>query len=367
MVVFLQHTKKDLGGNPGLCGDRSIALGSDGTSYRSIAFEFMQTIVRSYRIEDHQDTVAEVLEKARLHLGDGGKSKSVRLKLIRAITEGNFKGQFQITKPEAGRMMTFAELCDSYVHESTVQHLDPKAIDKILFGPYGLIRKSGGGHYDYLMDDIEVGFIYDPITGSNVGPIITSGRNRVVALQVMMHAAGMTQQAIDNVPIRVSVVQCGTMGQIQARIISANTGSRKFSQIESKIRTNSDSGVDFRSLAGLEATFANGKGAKTYQTALGVWLQLKAESDLLNGLKPDQFRVAGCSVWSRLSADLRPNGGTFYAWIKEDIGRLDRIRSIMASNLEHGIKVAKNDTSTGLLSSKLAKFLTRAIRTEMNI
>lgn len=327
----------------------------------------MQTIVRSYRLEDHQDTVSDVLTRARIFLGDGGRAKKVRAKLVRAITEGNFVGAFQIAKPESGRMMTIGELCDSYVHESTAQDLDPKAIDKVLFGTYGLIKKAGTGAFDYLMEDIEVGFIYDPFSGTNTGPIITSGRNRLVALQVMMHAAGMTQQAIDNVPIRVSVVQCGSMQQIQARIISANTGSRKFSQIESKIRTNSANGVDFRSLEGLDMTLKLGKNAKTVQTGLGVWLQFKAEEEGITGMKPDQFRVAGCSVWTRLAADLRPNGGTFWAWIKEDTNRLDRIRSVMASSLDQGVESAQSDTTAGLLSSKLAKYLTAAIRREMNL
>ena len=96
---------------------------------------------------------------------------------------------FQIAKPPGGnalRTFTLGELADSAENEVVGQAVDPKAVNEILFGRYGLIKKTGGGRTDRLMEDIEVAYIKDFALGTTIGPIITSGRHRTLALQIML-------------------------------------------------------------------------------------------------------------------------------------------------------------------------------------
>lgn len=312
----------------------------------------------SYELSNYEQLLAPVIAKAvaEMNKNKGGAGK-FKAELQSSIRAGNFIGAHQVRKPEEGRKFSFRELCDSYVHETTQQLIDPSAVEKILFGPDGLIRKAGGGRAPYLMEDIEVGYITDPVAGTSVGPIITSGRNRTLALQIMLHAAGLPRQAIAEVKVRASVIQVENATEIQRRIISANTGARDFSRAEIRERMGSASGVDLIDRASIASTIALAQGEKAFKAALGAYLKDAALTQNLDTLSPAQYSDAGNSLWNLLAKVNKPDGKTFYSWVKSDTSRFIQMAAAAEQALPAAVASVAAQQAAGPLATKLAKTL----------
>jgi tryptophan 2,3-dioxygenase len=311
-------------------------------------------ISTSYALSNYERILGDVIAKAEAEMNKPkGGAAQFKQRLLNSIRSSNFSGEHQIRKPSEGRQMTIAELCESYKNESIAQAIDPKAVEKILFGPDGLIRKSGGGRAPHLMEDIEVGFIYDPVEGTSIGPVITSGRNRTLAIQVMLHAAGMSEAAIMNVSIRVSVIQVLDAQELQRRIISANTGSRDFSRAEVRERMGAASGLQMINRKTIEDSIILAKNEKSFKAALGSWLKDASLELGLNTFTPAQYADAGNSLWTRLAKSNRPEGSTFYTYVKADTSRFVALAKAAEQALPAAATMAASSKAAGPISTKL--------------
>lgn len=312
----------------------------------------------SYELSNYEQLLGAVIKRSETEMNKPkGGAAALKARIIASVRAGNFIGEHQVRKPEPGRQMSIQELCDSYVHETTAQLIDAGAVEKILFGPDGLIRKAGGGRAPYLMEDIEVGYITDPVAGTSVGPVITSGRNRMLALQIMLRAAGLAPAAIAALKIRVSVIQVATAEELQRRIISANTGSRDFSSAEVRERMGAAGGLQLIDRDSIQATISMAKDEKAFKAAMGAWVKNAAMQAGLNGLTPAQYSNAGNSLWNQLAKKNRPEGRTFYAWVKEDTARFMQIASASDQALPTAVAAVMAQKSAGPLATKLANVL----------
>ena len=318
------------------------------------------TSLRSYELSLYSDLLADVIAKAVAAMKDanGGATKFAR-DLRNSVSTGNFINNHQISKPGDSRTFTLGELCETKANEEVHQDIDPTAVARVLFGTDGLIKKTGGGRFPYLMEDIEVAYVFDPFTGSSEGPWITSGRNRTMALQIMLHAAGMPPEGIAALPVRVGVVQCRNRGEVQRRIISANKGSRKPSRAEERERMGSTNGVQFYSCDSILESIQYATNQDSFKAAFGGFIRHAAENANLNGLTPVQYSDAGNSLWNNLKTAF-PKGGefkTFYAWIKADSQRFVVCAKAAQAALPAAINMVAADRATGPKSTKLAKAL----------
>ena len=272
-----------------------------------------------------------------------------------AGTGGDLTPEFQVIKPDGGRSFTLGELAESAEHEVTPQSVDPKAVDDILFGRYGLIRKTGGGRADRLMEDIEVAYIKDVAAGTTNGPIITSGRHRTLALQIMLKAAGMI--GYSDFKVRCSVINVASQGQVQDRIISANTGSRDFSRAEIRERIGSGGDVVLTSCKTIEATILLADKSEEFKAAFSAYLKLLAAELQLNHFTPAQYSDSGNSLWNELGK-LRPEGGTITKWIKADKeGRFLGVMNSVRQTLPTAVNQALHNPASGSKAGKIAKAL----------
>ena len=308
----------------------------------------------SYALSNYEHILGDVIAKAETEMNKPkGGAKDLKKQLLESIESSNFIGVHQIRKPGEARQMTIGELCESYKHETVPQVIDPKAVEKILFGPDGLIRKSGGGRSPYLMEDIEVGFIYDAVNGTSIGPVITSGRNRTLAIQIMLRAAGMTEVAIMAVPVRVAVIQVKNAQELQRRIISANTGSRDFSRAEVRERMGATDGVQMIDRKAIEDSIWVAKNERAFKGALGAWLKDVSISTGLNTFTPAQYSDAGNSLWNRLAKSNRPEGKTFYGYMKADTSRFIALAKAAEQALPAAVVMASSSKAAGPISTKL--------------
>ena len=299
------------------------------------------------------EKAAEIINRAK------GGAAELKKKIGKAAQDGaDLAPSMQIRKPDGGsalRSFTLGELADSAINEGTGQAVDPDAVYDILFGRYGLIKQIGGGRTDRLMEDIEVAYIKDYELGTTVGPIITSGRHRTLALQIMLAAAGY--KGYRDFKVRCSVVSVTSQQEVQARIISANTGSRDFGRAEIRERMGSVSGVVMTSCETIEATILQANKSDDLKAAFSAYLKLLANQLQLNHFTPAQYSDAGSSLWGQLDA-IRPNGGTFAKWIKEDKeGRFLQIMTAAKDSLPTAVVQAQHDPNRGAKASKIAKAL----------
>ena len=322
----------------------------------------------SYELSNYEQLLAPIIEKAIAEMNKTKDGAAVlKTKIEDSVRANNFIGAHQVRKPEPGRQMTIGELCESYKHETTLQVVDPAAVEKVLFGPDGLIRKAGGGRAPYLMEDIEVGYIKDPIAGKVIGPVITSGRNRTLALQVMLRAAGLTDSAIQMLAVRVGVIEVGEADELQRRIISANTGSRDFSRAETRERTSASGGLMLLDRDHIQRTVAFAKNELALKAAMGAWVKDAARATNLNSLTPAQYADTGVAIWNGLGKANKPEGKTFYSWIKADTSRFVQIARVAEEALPMAVASATSNKTAGPLSSKLAKVLLPVIANRCNL
>ena len=305
-------------------------------------------------------SLAPIAAKAeeQLNRAKGGAAE-LKKKILKVAESGaDLAPAFQIVKPDGGsalRSFTLGELADSAKYEVTEQAVDPDAVNDILFGRYGLIRKTGGGRADRLMEDIEVAYIKDVAAGTTIGPIITSGRHRTLALQIMLNAAGM--KGYRDFSVRCSVVNVSSQDEVQDRIISANTGSRDFSRAEIRERLGSSSGVIMNSCQTIEASILSTDKSDDIKAAFSAYIKLAAKELQLNHFTPAQYSDSGNSLWNQLDT-LRPQGGTFAKWIKEDKeARFLKIMAAVRQSLPTAVVQAQHNPSRGAKASKIAKAL----------
>ena len=305
-----------------------------------------------------------VAGKAAEHL-NRAKNGAARLKteiLKAANSNADLTFSFQVAKPDGGnalRSFTLGELADSAKYEVTPQAVDPAAVEDILFGRYGLIRKTGGGRAARLMEDIEVAYIKDVAAGTTTGPIITSGRHRTLALQIMLKAAGMA--GYRDFAVRCSVINVGSQDQLQDRIISANTGSRDFSRAEIRERLGSSSGVTLTSCQNIEATILFANTTLDLKAAFSAYVKLLSVELQLNSFTLAQYSDAGNSLWNELEKT-KPENGTFSKWIKTDKeGRFRSVMNAARQSLPTAVNQALHNPAKGSKAGKIAKALAPAV------
>lgn len=311
----------------------------------------------SYDLANFQGILGPVLNKAAEAVTEGLRSdfaRALEYSGDRVLME---RFQLPLARGCQGAVFTIGELNDSYVNEVTAQVVLPDSVEKILLGNDGLIKKSGGGRARYLLQDIQLGFIKDPqdSEAETIGPIVISGRNRLVALQAFL-AAVCSRLDLRSVQLRCMAYSFTTRGALEDAIIAANSG-RDFPRSEKREKKATAGGLDLSSKVSIRHTLPGYTKQPPANAIVGTWVKLSASEQQLNTLTGPQLSDAGASLINRLSKDIKPSGMTLGAWFKEDGRRLITLCEALESKLAQGIKDAAADPAVGKLSAKLANRL----------
>lgn len=311
----------------------------------------------SYDLANFESILAPVLEKAGAAVTDG-----LRADLNRWLDDCSDRVlierlQLPLARGCQGATYTIGELCDSYKNEVTAQVILPDSIEKILLGNDGLIKKSGGSRARYLLQDIQVGYIRDvkDAEAETIGPIVISGRNRLVALQVYLSLV-CPRLDIRNMQIRCMAYSFTTQAALEDAIVAANSG-RDFPRSERREKKASHGGLNLSSKAAIRNTLPAYSKQPPANAIVGTWIKFTAAEQQLNTLTGPQLSDAGASLINRLTKDIKPGGMTLGAWFKQDGRRLITLCEALEPKLAQGIKDAAADPAVGKLSTKLANRL----------
>jgi hypothetical protein len=265
-------------------------------------------------------------------------------------------GFLQVPTNDQRRFFTIQELIDSAINETSQQRIMVPAVHNVLFGPDGLIRRAGGGHADHLMEDIEVAYIVQPSKGVEIGPIITSGRNRLMALQIFLKAAAPAA-SIGHVQIRCSTINLPSRDAVERRIVSANMGSRSMAQAEIRERRAGGKGLNVSSREALIQSLSNATSNKVYPTAFGALLRQCAVEKDLPLLDTDQYAASGVSVYNALlksNKDLNKR-------VDDDTDLLVKLADCACEHIPAALPEVEANRARGAKAHKLAKILTRKV------
>lgn len=278
----------------------------------------------------------------------------LKARVIRALSGNDhaFSNEFQIDSNDTQRHYTFQELIDSYKNETDLQRIDPESVRTVLFGPNGMIRRRGGGSPSVLMEDIEVGFIIDRLIGVNIGPVMTSGRNRLIALQVFIKAAA-PNALLEDVKIRCYTRKFNNRKEMADRIVQANSEPRNMSRAETRERKAGATGLVMSSREELADSLQFVQKVGDQATAFGGFVRLCAIEHNLDGLTLDQFAAAGVTAYGKLRKANRDLGRE----VKETPRRLADLAETACGALPQLVGQAVNDNGPGPKNSKLARLL----------
>ena len=277
--------------------------------------------------------------------------------IIKAI-QGNdhqFSRDFQIDSADEQRSYTFEQLINSYENETDLQRIDPKSLELILFGPNGMIRRRGGGSPSPLTEDIEVGFIDDRLNPV-IGPVITSGRNRLMSLQILIQAAAPGAR-LNDIRIRCSTRRFKSRDELTRRIVQANTEARNMGRAETRERRAGAKGLNLSGRTALVESLPTVTRIEDFATAFGGFVKLCSIEQNLNGLTLDQYSAAGVTAFGHL----RKANKDLNKRITDDTSVLVNMADTACNVLPALVEVAMSDKSRGPRNSKLARLLANEI------
>ena len=283
--------------------------------------------------------------------------EKLKRQVVKALqgSDHAFSNEFQIDSADDQKSYPFSELINSYENETDLQRIDPKSIENILFGPNGLIRRRGGGAPAPLMEDIEIGFV-DDRCNPVIGPVITSGRNRLVALQIFIDSA-VPGARVDDVRLRCGTRKFKSRKELADRIVQANTEARSMGRAETRERKAGAKGLNTSSRTGLVESLPLVTKMDDLATAFGGFIKLCAIEQHLNGLTLDQYSAAGVTAYGHL----RKANKDLNKRISADTSVLVEMADTACGTLPALVEQAMADTSRGPRNSKLARLLAKEV------
>jgi hypothetical protein len=255
-----------------------------------------------------------------------------------------------------GYETTIGDLSDTFSNEVTPQVIIAKSLKGILLGRSGLVRSTKGGFCTKLLQDIQIGFVRDVSKPHlNRGPVIISGRNRLLALQAMV-AAVVPHADIRSLRLRVMAYEFASSDELEDAIVAANSG-RDFPASEQRDKDAAGRGLQVTSKDSIRTTVTNELPVKAYSAVMGAWLRLHAAETGCNGLTASQVADAGSSLYAMIAKDVHPEGMTLSRWFKEDLDRLIHVCTLLEPVLEREMTAVAQSRAGGRKSTRLAERL----------
>ena len=299
-----------------------------------------------YDVRNHHDVLGSLIERAKTSLTDDQRV------LINAACRGEkFCNviQFPPHSSEVVEPMTLGELSALGKNDPGLQNTDVKAVENILFGPYGLIEhkrfKEAGDDLCKLGERPVIAYLQPDPSLEATAPAIASGRHRNYGLQILLMAAGVSWEVAMQQPIWVTKTICRTKGEYTMMMELANgQQARKQSSGELKSFGLSKRGVILDDLSHLVSTrLAAQQGQYGDIIATGVSMGLSDDRKDLATAIWDRSKTA----WTKACRISPEHKATLIKAFKEDG---DQIRNLMATLSSEVGEIM--DDQAGVTSSK---------------
>lgn len=283
-----------------------------------------------------------------------------------AVRTNNFADYVQLQgncRPECIELMSIGELAETKTYEHSAQFIDIKAAHKVLFGSYGIVKASNGPARRLALP-IQVTYTKGEFDGAPHSPIITSGRHRLLSLQILLNACGLTQAEIDAVNVRVT--SCVVKDEKDfAMIMETNNSSRRQSTHELSVHKLSSFHVTTNDLEELldGAATVSGKSSQ-HGAVFAQAVALQTEAQVERSLVWAAVKGAYVAVKSADKENRKPLADLFLDGAREDLAEVtEYVASEVGTAFDESVResLTQGDAKR-LLREKLARVIAKRVR-----
>ena len=235
---------------------------------------------KRYDFRAELDKLSAVVDRANASI-----TEAQRVTIQSACKNHRFCNRVQFTPfcKEDQHVMTMGQLSDLGVNDQGIQRIDPKAIERLLFGDYGMIshKKNTDEAKDAVGKIAERPLIVYSQMDDESGPdqpANASGRHRNFAWQILAIAAGVSWELLMEQPMWVDKTIARNKSEYSMMMTLANgQQSRKQPAIELKSYALTKKMVGIEDVSQLVATRINAtQGQQADVIATGVSMSLPA-------------------------------------------------------------------------------------------
>lgn len=283
-----------------------------------------------------------------------------------AVRTDNFSEYVQLhgnCRPECIELMTLGELAETKQYEHSAQFIDVKAAHKVLFGTYGIVKASSGPARRLALP-IQVTYLKGEFDDAPHSPIVTSGRHRLLALQILLSACGLTQDEIDATPVRV--ITCVVRDEKDfAMIMETNNTSRRQSTHELSVHKLSSFHVGTNDLEELLSGASSvASKASQHGAVFAQAVTLQTEAPIERTLVWSAVKSAYVAVKSADKENRKPLADLFSPGARED---LSEVTEYVADEIGGAFDEAVRESLTQadakrLLKEKIASYIARRVK-----
>lgn len=233
---------------------------------------------QSYDFRQQLDLLGDLVDRAKRELTPEQISQ-----LQSAARNKKFSNLVQFAPYCTDRVhqITMQELSDLGANDPGIQQIDPKAIDRLLFGPYGMIshKKLKKGDIGKIGERPVIVYYQPDPDFDPEKPANASGRHRNYAWQILLHAAGISWDVAMQQPMWVDKTLARNKEEYTMMMTLANgQQARRQSPAELKSFDLTKRGIRIEDLNNLIATRLSAtQGQMADVIATGVTMTLPTE------------------------------------------------------------------------------------------
>lgn len=292
----------------------------------------------------------------------GIMSEDYKSSLKQVVSTGSLPDFLQLPSATEPELMTLGDLSATGKNEDAEQFIDERALRKVLIGRYGIAHSTIKGQEACRLGlPIQVCYRRPPYTDKLTSPIISSGRHRLLALQALLLAAGLSWSDICAAMVRITTVVVADDKQF-SQLMENNNTSRSQSQHELKVHSLSGKGIP---TGDTEAMLEFAYRATDAATQAEFFAQLV--SLLSHGNSDPSFAFTTAkTAWGYL----RRANPTDRSYIKElfaDADDLSRVAEVIARLIPRASKEAQANPLVRNIATPVARAISIALAAELKV
>ena len=312
-----------------------------------------------YDFRKKLDVLSAIVDRAKAEL-----SEDQRIAIQSACRNLRFANisQFQPFCTEKVHQMTLQELSDLGVNDPGVQQIDPKAIERLLFGDYGMITHKKLANKKDLGKigerPVVVYFQPDPDIEPD-HPANASGRHRNYAWQMLLTAAGVSWDDAMDQPMWVDKTIARNKEDFAMMMTLANgQQARRQSPAELKSFDLTKRGIRIEDKSNLVATRIQAtQGQYGDVIATGVLMSLTSDRTTQAPFIWDRVKTA----WTK-AARISPNHKTLMvATFKDDGTRISSLMTTLSQDVGGILDTEAERTSSKSMRERVNESICDAI------
>jgi len=316
------------------------------------------TNAKRYDFRTEQEKLGAIVDRAKASM-----TEAQRVTIQSACKNHRFCNRVQFTPfcKEEQHVMTMGQLADLGFNDPGMQRIDPKAIERLLFGEYGMI--SHKKNTDEAKDAVgKIGerplivyFLMDNDSAPE-HPANASGRHRNFAWQILGTAAGVSWDLLMEQPMWVDKTIARNKSEYTMMMTLANgQQSRKQPALELKSYALTKKMVSIEDLGQLVATRINAtQGQQADVISTGVCMSLPASYTGDNSYVWDRVK----SSWTKATRLSPSHKSTMVEAFKLDGDKIKSLILALGDQVSDVIDEEAERTSAKPLNARIVEKLT---------